>query len=113
MLDRAVFHYENSYKIPCVRIFAYACKTNLHSYTAFRGFGGPQGMFVAETMIRHIADYLDKDVVTLSELNLYKEGDLTHYNQKLDYCTLERCWHECLQSSNYHVRKREIQNFNR
>lgn len=69
-------------------------------------------MFVAETMIRHIAEYLDKDVVSLSQLNLYKEGDLTHYNQKLDYCTLERCWNECLSSSNYQERKHEIQIFN-
>lgn len=113
VLDRAVFHCENSYKYPCVRIFAYACKTNIHSNTAFRGFGGPQGMFLAETLIRHIADYLGKDALELSALNMYKEGDLTHYNQKLEYCTLEKCWSECLQSSNYHQRQKQLQNFNR
>lgn len=113
VLDRAVFHCENAYKFPCVRIFAYACKTNIHSNTAFRGFGGPQGMFVAETMIRQVADYLKKDVVNISELNLYKEGELTHYNQKLEYCTLQKCWQECLESSNYYQRQKDIQIFNR
>lgn len=108
-----MFHCENAYKYPCIRVFAYACKTNLHSHTAFRGFGGPQGMFVAETLIRHIADYLNKDVVNISELNLYKEGDLTHYNQKLEYCTLQKCWKECLDSSNYYQRQKDIQTFNR
>lgn len=113
VLDRAVFHFENAYKIPTVRVFAYACKTNLHSFTAFRGFGGPQGMFLAENMIRHIADYLGKDVVAISQLNLYKEGDLTHYNQKLEHCTLQRCWTECLDSSKLNDRRQKVQIFNR
>lgn len=58
-----MFHFENSYYVPHSRVTGYACKTNLPSNTAFRGFGAPQGMFAAETMIRHIADYLKKDVV--------------------------------------------------
>lgn len=70
-------------------------------------------MFLAETMIRHVADYLNKDIVNISELNLYKEGDLTHYNQKLDYCTIQRCWDECLGSSDYYQRCKDIQSFNR
>lgn len=56
-------HIENAYRIPAIRVIGYLCKTNLPSNTAFRGFGGPQGMFCAETVIRHIADYLDRDVV--------------------------------------------------
>lgn len=63
VLDRAMFHIENSYKIPVLEVIGYMCKTNLPSNTAFRGFGGPQGMFVAENIIRHIADYLKLDVV--------------------------------------------------
>lgn len=58
-----MFHFENSYKIPASEVYGYACKTNLPSNTAFRGFGGPQGMFVAENIIRQIADYLDLDVI--------------------------------------------------
>lgn len=56
-----MFHFENSYKIPAADVYGFMCKTNIPSNTAFRGFGGPQGMFLAETMIRHIAEYLTKD----------------------------------------------------
>ncbi|GAB1868637.1 xanthine dehydrogenase [Camponotus japonicus] len=113
VLQRAMFHFENSYRIPVSEVYGYVCKTNLPSNTAFRGFGAPQGMFVAETIIRHIAEYLELDVVKLSELNLYKEGDLTHYNQQLVNCTLDRCWRECLASSRYNERIVEIQRYNR
>lgn len=58
-----MFHFENSYKIPVSEVYGYVCKTNLPSNTAFRGFGGPQGMFFAENIIRQIADYLGLDVV--------------------------------------------------
>lgn len=57
-----MFHFENAYKIPVVEVYGYVCKTNLPSNTAFRGFGGPQGMFVAENIIQQIADYLKLDV---------------------------------------------------
>lgn len=62
-MERAMFHCENSYKIPVMDIYGFVCKTNLPSNTAFRGFGGPQGMFVAETVVRHIAEYLKIDPV--------------------------------------------------
>ncbi|XP_029159752.1 xanthine dehydrogenase-like [Nylanderia fulva] len=113
VLERAMFHFENSYRIPVSEVHGYVCKTNLPSNTAFRGFGGPQGMFVAENIIRQIADYLKLDVVKLSELNLYKEGDLTHYNQQLVNCTLDRCWRECIASSRYNERIIEVQRYNR
>lgn len=113
VLERAMFHFENSYRIPVSEVYGYVCKTNLPSNTAFRGFGGPQGMFLTENIIRQIADYLGLDVVKLSELNLYKEGDLTHYNQQLVNCTLDRCWRECLASSLYNERMVEVQRYNR
>ncbi|KAK5644720.1 hypothetical protein RI129_006020 [Pyrocoelia pectoralis] len=113
VLERAMFHFENGYKIPNSRVFGYVCKTNLPSNTAFRGFGGPQGMFAAENMIRDIAEYLNKDVVEISQMNLYKEGDITHYNQRLDYCNLTRCWNECLESSNFYQRRVEVEKYNR
>lgn len=73
-----MFHFENSYRIPVSEIHGYLCKTNLPSNTAFRGFGGPQGMFVAENIIRQIADYLNLDVVKVIL-------DIINYN----YCTKE------------------------
>lgn len=113
VLDRAILHFENAYKIPACEVYGYMCRTNLPSSTAFRGFGGPQGMFLAETVIRHIAEYLNTDAKTISELNLYKEGDTTHYNQPLVNCTLQRCWEECVNSSNYNERLAEVQKYNK
>lgn len=63
-----MFHFENSYKIPVSDVYGFICKTNISSSTAFRGFGGPQGMFLAETMIRHIAEYLNRDPVEVKIL---------------------------------------------
>ncbi|KAJ8673551.1 hypothetical protein QAD02_004813 [Eretmocerus hayati] len=112
-VSRAMTHVENAYKIPAIRVFGHLCKTNLPSNTAFRGFGGPQAMFVAETMIRHIADYLQKDVIELSEMNLFQEGDITHYNQKLENCTIQRCWDECMAFSDYRNRREEVEKYNK
>lgn len=58
-----MFHCENSYNIPVCDVYGIVCKTNLPSNTAFRGFGGPQGMFATETIIRHIAEDLSLDPV--------------------------------------------------
>ncbi|XP_063923142.1 xanthine dehydrogenase-like [Zophobas morio] len=112
VLGHAMTHSQNAYDIPVVRLEGYTCKTNLPSNTAFRGFGCPQAMFAAETMLQHIADYLKKDPVKLSELNLYKEGDVTFYNQKLVNCTMQKCWNECLQSSRYFERRKQVEEFN-
>ncbi|XP_074031148.1 xanthine dehydrogenase isoform X2 [Leptinotarsa decemlineata] len=113
VVEKALTHFENAYFIPAIRVRGFACKTNLPSNTAFRGFGGPQGMFLAENMAQHIAYYLKKDPVEISEINLYKEGDVTFYHQKLVDCTLGRCWKECLDSSQYTIRREKVRNFNR
>ena len=60
VLDRALFHIENTYHIPNLRVSGHLCRTNLPSNTAFRGFGGPQGMFVVESIISDIAQTLNK-----------------------------------------------------
>nr|XP_031845832.1 xanthine dehydrogenase isoform X2 [Nomia melanderi]XP_031845840.1 xanthine dehydrogenase isoform X2 [Nomia melanderi] len=112
VVERAMFHCENAYNIPVCDVYGIVCKTNLPSNTAFRGFGGPQGMFVIETIIRHIAEDLSLDPVKIAELNLYKEGDTTHYNQKLINCTMKRCWEECLLSSKYTERLEKVRQYN-
>lgn len=91
----------------------WVCKTNLPSNTAFRGFGGPQGMYVAEQMIRAIADKLQKDPLDLAKLNLYQEGQMTHYNQLLSHCTLSRCLQEVITLSKYTQRRTQIRKFNK
>ena len=113
VLERCMFHFENAYKIPVSDVYGFVCKTNLTSNTAFRGFGGPQGMFVGESIVRHIGEYLNIAPAKVSELNLYKEGDTTHYNQELINCTIGRCWKECMLSSNYSERVAKVQQYNR
>lgn len=113
MIDRALNHMDNCYFIPNIEINAYLCKTNLPSNTAFRGFGAPKAMLAAECMIRDIATTINKDYEEVVNINLYEEGDFTHYNQKLTYCTLSRCWKECLETSKYKLRRAAVKEYNR
>ncbi|XP_061480984.1 xanthine dehydrogenase/oxidase [Rhineura floridana] len=112
VMDRALFHMDNSYNIPNIRGTGKVCKTNLSSNTAFRGFGGPQGMMVAECWMSDIAMKCGLPAEEVRKLNLYNEGDLTHFNQKLEGFTLQRCWEECLINSDYHSRRKLIVEFN-
>lgn len=113
VLERAMYHFENCYRIPNIKVGGWVCKTNLPSNTAFRGFGGPQGMFAGEHIIRDVARILKKDYLEIMSLNFYKEGDITHYNQKLDNIPIERCFQDCLKQSKYYEKKKEIEQFNR
>lgn len=89
ILERAMFHCTNSYSIPNVRTTGWVCKTNLPSNTAFRGFGGPQGMFATENIIRELARIVKKTDFEISEMNLFSEGSVTHYNQTLLNCNIK------------------------
>uniref|UniRef100_A0A672VB00 Xanthine dehydrogenase/oxidase n=1 Tax=Strigops habroptila TaxID=2489341 RepID=A0A672VB00_STRHB len=113
VMDRALLHLDNCYNIPNVSSMGIICKTNLSSNTAFRGFGGPQGMMIAECWMSDIARKCGLPPEEVRKLNLYNEGDLTHFNQKLEGFTLRRCWDECLSSSSYHARKKLIEEFNK
>lgn len=113
VMDRAMMHVDNCYKIENVKITGYVCKTNLPSNTAFRGFGGPQGMFVSEHFIRDIADITGIDYSKVMELNFYNQHDLTHYNQELEDMNIRRCWKECVEQSNFHQQRKEVEEFNR
>nr|XP_056708333.1 xanthine dehydrogenase/oxidase [Euleptes europaea] len=113
VMDRALFHMDNTYNIPNIKGVGIVCKTNLSSNTAFRGFGGPQGMMVAECWMSDIALKCGLPAEEVRKLNMYNEGDLTHFNQKLEGFTLRRCWEECLVNSDYHSRKKLIDEFNK
>nr|XP_018916770.1 PREDICTED: xanthine dehydrogenase [Bemisia tabaci] len=113
VMNRAMMHYENCYKVPNVSIKGYLCRTNIPSNTAFRGFGGPQGMFVGENMIRHMAEFLKKDFNEIALLNFYKENDLTHFKQVLKRNTLQRCWDEVVETSDYKNRRIAVEEFNK
>lgn len=113
IMERAVLHIDNAYCIDNLRSRGLVCKTNLPSNTAFRGFGGPQGMLINEAIMTHVSDFLKMDPVDLRTLNMYKERDHTHYNQRMDYCTLDRCWMECQNLARIAERRQEIESFNR
>lgn len=81
VLERTLFHCTNSYFIPNVSAVAYSCRTNLPPNTAFRGFGGPQGMFVIESAIAHAAEKLGVSAAAIQKANLIDSGDEFPYGQ--------------------------------
>jgi len=81
VLERTLFHCTNSYYIPNVTATAYCCRTNLPPNTAFRGFGGPQGMFVIESAIAHAAEKLGVSAAEIQRRNLLETGDEFPYGQ--------------------------------
>jgi len=113
VMHRGLFHIDNVYYIPNVRAFGRVCKTNQPSHTAFRGFGGPQGLMIAEGVIDHVARHLGMAPESLREINLYGEGQKTHFGQVLDNCTIQRAWNECKKRADFEHRKAENDRFNR
>ncbi|XP_031175692.2 xanthine dehydrogenase/oxidase [Sander lucioperca] len=113
IVERALFHMENSYSVANVRGRGFVCRTNLPSNTAFRGFGGPQGMMVTESWMTDVAQSLGRPAEEVRRLNLYVEGESTPYNQILDQLTLDRCWDQCLQRSGYQQRRAAADLYNR
>ncbi|MCO5599282.1 hypothetical protein L7F22_053383 [Adiantum nelumboides] len=112
VLDRAIFHSDNVYAIPNVRVFGRVCFTNLASNTAFRGFGGPQGMLVAENWLERIARSLNTPPERIRELNFQEEGYELHYGQRLMHNTLHRVWNGVKESSEFEKRRHLVEVFN-
>jgi len=112
-MERALFHMENCYLIPNIRGQGYMCKTNIPSNTAFRGFGGPQGMMFAESWIGDIAVTCGISQRQVRELNFYHEGDVTHFNQELASCHIQRVWDELVDKCKYEERREHVEAFNR
>lgn len=103
---------DGAYYYPNMRINGKVCRTNLPSNTAFRAFGSPQSMVTSETIIRHIARTVQKPYDKVMLLNMYKSGDLTHYNQKLENLQVRRCFAECLEQSKFYEQRKEVDEFN-
>ncbi len=114
--DRAMFHSDNAYYLPNVSISSYRCKTNTVSNTAFRGFGGPQGMVGIERVIDGIAYQLGLDPLAVRKINLYdKTGErvVTPYRMKIRDNVLHELITELVESSDYENRRQQIALFNR
>ena len=117
--DRAMLHSDNAYFLSDAKITSYRLLTNTQSATAFRGFGGPQGMIGIEQVINHISQYLGKDPLTVREQNFYNnpskrknEVQTTPYHMQVKDSIIKPLVKQLKSSSNYTKRRSEIENWN-
>ena len=112
--DRAMFSCDNAYFLENVRILSHRCKTNTVSNTAFRGFGGPQGMFAIEYAIEDIARQLGLDPLAVRRRNFYgkEERNVTQYQQVIEDNVIDEIFDQLVLSSDYPNRREEIDAFN-
>ena len=115
ILDRALFHAANCYWIPHLRFEGRIARTNLPSNTAFRGFGGPQGMAVIEEVLSRAAERLQRAPHEVRQRNFYGQAERneTPYLQVVRDCRVPRLWEELLASSDYLARRAQVDAFNR
>ena len=113
--ERALLHIDNAYYLENVLVKNYLCKTNTASNTAFRGFGGNQGMMAIENIIDHIATSLKKDSAEIRRRNFYqkKRKNITHYNMKIEDNVIQEIFDQLIKSSNYKSRQLSIKKFNK
>ena len=119
--DRACLHIDNCYYIPNLQLISHRCKTNTQSATAFRGFGGPQGMFGIETVIEQIANDLGKDPLSVRKLNLYQDPTVsgnpatmtTQYNQLIEDWVGDKVVDQVEAESQYWARREAVNAFNK
>ncbi|MEW5297568.1 MAG: hypothetical protein WDW36_000770 [Sanguina aurantia] len=112
IMDRALLHSDCGYKVPHMRLVGHLCRTHQASNTAFRGFGGPQGLMFAEMWVEQISRAVGKPVVDVRSANMYREGDLTHYGQALEACRMRPCWEAALANAGYAQRAEKVAQFN-
>ena len=110
--DRALFHADNAYFYPDVELRSHPMRTNTVSNTAFRGFGGPQGVIVAERMVEEIGYALGRDPYEIRQKNLYENGQLTPYHQEVSDQILPRIFEELEASSDYQARRQAVLDWN-
>jgi xanthine dehydrogenase large subunit len=111
VMERTLFHCTNSYFIPNVKATAYCCRTNLPPNTAFRGFGGPQGMFVIESAIDQAARHLGITASVIQEKNLIRDGEEFPFGQKAESEAIP-CWSQALSEYGLENLKNETELFN-
>ncbi|KVV02463.1 MULTISPECIES: xanthine dehydrogenase molybdopterin binding subunit [unclassified Pseudomonas] len=114
IVDRAMFHADNAYYLGDATINGHRCKTNTASNTAYRGFGGPQGMVAIEQVMDHIARHLGLDPLAVRKINYYgkTERNETHYYQTVEHNLLDEMTADLEASSQYAQRREAIKAFN-
>jgi xanthine dehydrogenase large subunit len=113
VLFRAMFHADNCYRVENMQVTGQICRTNYVSHTAFRGFGGPQGMLMIEDILDRVARHLGLPPHEVRRKNFYRPGDSSHYGQPIRGAErIERIWTELGESSQFEARWRELERFN-
>ncbi|MBU1282305.1 MAG: xanthine dehydrogenase molybdopterin binding subunit [Gammaproteobacteria bacterium] len=114
IVDRAMFHSDNAYFLGNATINGHRCKTNTASNTAYRGFGGPQGMVAIEEIMDAVARSLGKDPLEVRKTNYYgkTERNVTHYHQTVEHNVIHEMTAELEASSDYAKRREDIRAFN-
>ncbi|WIA42814.1 hypothetical protein OEZ86_008746 [Tetradesmus obliquus] len=107
VMDRALMHSDCVYKFPAQRVVGHMCRTNIASNTAFRGFGGPQGLIAAEMVMERVSRHLGKCPLLVRQPHLYKEGDVTHFGMVMEGCQVIPCWEGAIQSAGGWQQRRE------
>ncbi|KAL2116516.1 hypothetical protein VTJ04DRAFT_8684 [Mycothermus thermophilus] len=110
--ERALTHSDGCYLIPNIHVRGRICRTNTMSNTAFRGFGGPQGMFLAESYMSEVADRLGIPVEKFREINFYQAGELTHFNQPLTDWHVPLMYEQVRTEAEYEARREAVAKFN-
>ena len=112
--SRALLHIDNAYYLSDISVENYLCKTNTSSSTAFRGFGGNQGMMVIENIIDNVARFLSKDSAEIRKINFYQKNrkNITHYGMKIEDNVINEIFSKLIKSSNYKNRRLNIKKFN-
>ncbi|MER7608218.1 xanthine dehydrogenase molybdopterin binding subunit [Nocardioides sp. NPDC127503] len=114
VLARALCHIDNAYWVPDIRVDGRVARTNKTSQTAFRGFGGPQGMLVMEDLLGRCAPLLGIDPLELRRRNFYQQDQTTPYGQPVRQADrLAACWDQVASSGEVARRRSEIEEFNR
>jgi xanthine dehydrogenase large subunit len=119
--DRACLHIDNCYYIPNLKLISHRCKTNTQSATAYRGFGGPQGMFGIETVIEQIANDIGKDPLDVRLLNVYKDPAIsgnpatmvTQYGQTIADWVGDKVIDQVASEAKYRERRDSVNAFNK
>ncbi len=112
IMERTLFHSTGSYYIPNTRVTVYSCKTNLPPNTAFRGFGGPQGMFVIESAIAKAAETIGVSAIEIQQANLLKENDEFQYGQKAENVNARKCFALASEKFDLENLRKSIENYN-
>lgn len=113
ILERTLLHATGSYFVPNVNVTGYSCKTNLVPNTAFRGFGGPQAMFVIESALFNSSVQMRIPYEIIQKKNLLKSGDKFYYGQIAGNSNALKCWSSAHRRYNFSGLKKSVKNFNK